>query len=48
MYLNAYPNAKFEPYTCGKCKEKCSALVDNKYCLKCFINLDKEGDQVGH
>jgi len=36
MLLDAYPDAKFEPYTCTKCNKKCSALVNDKYCIKCF------------
>lgn len=42
MLIDAYPDAKCEHYTCTKCKKKCGAIVNDKYCIKCFKEIKNE------
>ncbi len=39
--LDAYPDARYEPYTCTLCKKKCAGIVNDKYCVKCVNDMDK-------
>ncbi len=38
--LDAYPDAESpKPYTCKLCEQKCSAIIDDKYCTKCWNDM---------
>jgi len=43
-YLDATPDAKWEPYTCTLCGKKCSGIINDKYCIKCIQDMDKAKD----
>lgn len=41
MLLDTYPDAKYEPYLCCSCMKKCGALVNDRYCIKCWKLIER-------
>ncbi len=46
--LDIYPDAESpKPYTCELCKNKCSAIVNDKYCVKCIKDMETAQEIFG-